>query len=65
MVPVEPKDDQLDAMMAAQHLNLKTINGYSGANPGDFGAFAKKPNAINRINWINKSDFKQDYYIIK
>ncbi len=50
---------QIDAMLAAQQLGVKTINGYSGTSPAGYGEFWHKPNAENRKNWCRLKGVKQ------
>lgn len=44
---------QLDAMLAAQALDLKSVNGYSGNTPGTFTNYWVKPSEENRKNWFD------------
>jgi len=44
---------QIDAMLAAQALQLKCINGYSATSPGAFTPYWNLPNAENRQYWLN------------
>lgn len=49
----------LDAMLAAQQLGIKTLNGYSGTSAKGFGEFWHKPNAENRNNWCKLNNLDQ------
>ena len=55
----------LDAMLAAQKLQLKTMNGYSGTVPFGYGLYAVKPNEKTRLRWIEKSGFSKELVIVK
>ena len=56
--PKELKDPghhyQLDAMLAAQSLNLKSVNGYSAQAAQYFDRYWGKPNKENRLFWFNR-----------
>ncbi|NNC86675.1 MAG: hypothetical protein HKN75_11395, partial [Bacteroidia bacterium] len=55
----------LDAMMAAQVLQLKTFNGYSGTIPAGYGPYSYEPNEPNRLKWIERSKFHKEVVVIK
>lgn len=44
---------QLDAMLAAQSLGIKTLNGYSATSPVGYDAYWRRPEAISRRIWIH------------
>ena len=46
---------QLDGMMAAQSLGIKTLNGYTATSPPGFDAYWRMPNAESRRVWVNHS----------
>jgi hypothetical protein len=50
-------DYHLDAMLAAQSLNLITLNGYSATSPGGYGDYWIKPDSINRKIWLDRMKF--------
>jgi len=56
--PEELKDPghhyQLDAMLAAQSLNLKSVNGYSAKAAKYFDRYWVKPNKENRLFWFSR-----------
>lgn len=58
---------QLDGMLAAQYLDLKSINGYSATCPGAFGKYWVTPNEKNRNYWLNHTfQLAEDtLYVIK
>lgn len=45
---------QLDAMLAAQALGLKSINGYSARAAFRFGRYWTAPNPKNRQYWLER-----------
>lgn len=51
-------DYHLDAMLVAQKLSLKTINGYSATCPNSYSPFWETPTQENREFWLK--DFKID-----
>jgi hypothetical protein len=57
---------QIDAMLAAQKYNLKTINGYTARCPGEFSLYWNEPNENNRNYWLlsKKSDLDTLYVIM-
>lgn len=55
-----PMDYQLDAMLASQLLDLKTVNGYSGTSPGGYGDFWIKLNATSRLGWLQAKQVRTD-----
>ncbi len=67
--PVERNDMvycyQIDAMLAAQSLGLKTVNGYSGNSPGAYQPFWHEMNEQARISWFESLNFKpKKVYVI-
>jgi hypothetical protein len=56
---------QIDAMLAAQSLGLKTVNGYSGNSPVAYQSFWYEMNEDARITWFESLNFKPDtVYVI-
>jgi len=53
-----PMDYHLDAMMAAQFLGLKTLNGYSATSPGGYGDYWVKPDERSRNVWLERNELK-------
>lgn len=49
-------DYHLDMMLAAQSLNLITLNGYTSTSPDGYSAFWSVPNESNRNSWLNKKN---------
>jgi len=57
---------QLDAMLASQKHNLKTLNGYSATSPKHYGMYWNEPNEETRIFWLRNHKIEKDtLYIIK
>jgi hypothetical protein len=56
--PVDVEDNiahvQLDVMLAAQALHLKSVNGYSGAAPHNFYKYWGQPNEENRLFYFER-----------
>ena len=46
---------QLDAMLAAQTLGIKTLNGYTATSPKGFDAYWRLPNEASRRVWLSTS----------
>ncbi len=56
---------QIDAMLAAQSLGLKTVNGYSGNSPGAYQSFWHEMSESGRISWFESLNFKpKKVYVI-
>lgn len=56
---------QIDAMLAAQSLGLKTVNGYSGNSPVAYQSFWHEMNEAARISWFESLNFKpKKVYVI-
>ncbi|MDQ3191571.1 MAG: hypothetical protein M3Q58_08255 [Bacteroidota bacterium] len=56
---------QLDAMLAAQSLNLKAVNGYSSTSPYSYTPFWMEMNSQARENWFKSVEFVPDtVYVI-
>jgi hypothetical protein len=51
---------QIDAMLASQTLNLKTVNGYSGNSPAAYSPFWFQLNRKAREDWFKSIEFKPD-----
>jgi hypothetical protein len=51
---------QLDAMLASQYLNIKTVNGYTGNCPEGFCEFAVKSNLENLKTWLDHKGLPTD-----
>ncbi len=57
---------QIDAMLASQKYNLKTINGYTATCPGDYGMYWNEPNEKSRNYWLSNKKLDVDkIYIVK
>lgn len=57
--------NHIDAMLAAQSRNLKSINGYSEASPNGYTNFWQNINADGRNQWFNRTRFWPDsVYVI-
>lgn len=56
---------QLDAMLASQKHNLKTVNGYTATSPVEFSFFWHDPSAANRNYWLSHQNLTFDsLYIV-
>lgn len=51
---------QLDAMLATQSLNLKSVNGYSGTSPVGYNDYWWGLNEASRLQWFTEKKFKPD-----
>jgi hypothetical protein len=51
---------QIDAMLAAQSLGLKTINGYSSYCHDTYGEFFNQCNENGLNNWLNYNHISHD-----
>ena len=64
---ITPSYLQLDAMLAAQALGLKSVNGYSARAATQFDRYWNAPNAENRKFWFSR--FREmtgeDVYVVK
>ncbi|MCA1762928.1 MAG: hypothetical protein LC664_08050 [Flavobacteriales bacterium] len=62
--PTNPDDlpihHQLDAMLASQRHNLKTVNGYTATSPVEFSFYWHDPNAPNRNYWLSSQNLEFD-----
>ncbi len=58
---------QIDAMLAAQSLQLKSVNGYSATSAYMFDRYWLKPNEENRLFWLSRFDDlpDADIHVIK
>jgi len=62
---VFPDEFQLDAMLVAQKLGLRSINGYTATSPGDFADFWHHPTRENRNFWLSGKNIAVDsIYVI-
>ena len=52
---------QLDAMMAAQSLGMKTLNGYSATSPAGYDAYWRMPNAASRRAWLQHTGLDSNF----
>ena len=50
---------QIDAMLASQGLDLKTVNGYSGTSPKGYSSYWRAPNEKNRKEWFRVVGFEE------
>lgn len=56
---------QLDAMLAAQSLGLKTVNAYTATSPGGYHSFWDNLSEEARIHWFESNNFKpKKVYVI-
>jgi hypothetical protein len=46
-------DYQIDAMLAAQTLDLICLNGYSSTSPPNYGKYWEHPDSLSRAEWLN------------
>ena len=64
----DPLYIQLDAMLAAQTLNIKTINGYTATSPSGYAPFWVNHDYISLNTWLKSRDMtvlKNKILIIK
>jgi hypothetical protein len=66
-IDVPPSYLQLDAMLAAQALGLKSVNGYSARAATQFDRYWNAPNAENRKFWFSRfrTITGEDVYVVK
>mgnify|MGYP000244477750 CR=1 FL=1 len=72
IISYEPKDfesrniyNHIDAMLAAQTLNLKSVNGYTATVANGYYHYAILPNTENRLIWFETIEFQPDtVYVI-
>ena len=57
-------DYQLDAMMAAQRMGLKTMNGYSATSPGGYGDYWVHPNEQGRRIWLERKQVSDTNLVV-
>jgi hypothetical protein len=57
-------DYQLDAMLAAQSLGLKTLNGYSSTPPPHYNNYWSWPNEQNRMEWLKTKGLPMDSVVV-
>lgn len=55
---------QLDAMLGAQALELKTVNGYSGSAPKDFHLYWENPNEANRKFYFKRFKISEENIVV-
>lgn len=55
-----PVNYHLDAMLASQRHNLKTVNGYTASSPIEFSFFWRNPVASNRNFWLSHHNLTFD-----
>jgi hypothetical protein len=51
---------QIDAMLAAQKYNLKTLNGYTAFSPSNYGMYWNRPDEISRSYWLYNKKINHD-----
>lgn len=55
---------QLDAMLAAQTLNLKSVNGYSATSPHEYTGFWFKMDSTARKTWLKKFNMETNQIFV-
>ena len=55
---------QLDMMIAAQDLNLITINGYTARFPEQYAPYGWNPSAETRKNWLKSKNCRHKIYVV-
>jgi len=56
----------IDAMVASQSLNIKCVNGYSSACPGEFGGMFSNCNQAGLDQWLKACNIrKEDILVVK
>jgi hypothetical protein len=59
-------DFQLDAMLAAQSLGVRTLNGYSSTSPPVYSNYWSYPSEASRMDWINARQVSPDsVFVVK
>lgn len=59
-------DFQLDAMLAAQSLGLRTLNGYSATSPENYSNYWSWPNEGHRMKWLIAKNLSMDsVFVVK
>ncbi|HQF28487.1 MAG TPA: hypothetical protein PLD36_07710 [Bacteroidia bacterium] len=56
-VPGNPIEYQLDAMLAAQEVGLKCVNGYTATSPREYTDFWNKLDAPSREKWFDTQNY--------
>lgn len=70
VVSYEPKNVDrvarglIDAMLATQACDLKSVNGYSGKSPKGYYKYWKKSNEKTRNNWFKFKDFNPEKLLV-
>ena len=54
----------LDAMLASQPLNLKTLNGYSATSPQGYNDYWMRPDKMSRTTWLYAKKMMTDSVIV-
>jgi hypothetical protein len=57
-------DYQIDAMLAAQTLDLICLNGYSSTSPPNYGNYWEHPDSLSRAEWLNNKDLGNKKLIV-
>lgn len=63
-VPVKSYLVQLDAMLAAQSLGLRTLNGYSATSPKSYDNYWRKPNEESREIWLKANGIQNKNIVV-
>lgn len=56
---------QLDAMLAAQQMNIRCVNGYAASAPGSFGLFWWKPIDEHLDIWLKEKGFTDSTAVLR
>jgi len=67
-MPAESPDfnhTQLDAMLAAQEMNMACVNGYASSAPGSFGLFWWKPVDEHLNIWLKEKGFTDSTTVLR
>lgn len=55
---------QLDAMLAAQLLGLKTLNGYTSTAPKEYSYYWERPKESSRLRWLKQNQLSPDSVVV-
>lgn len=60
----KPIYSHIDAMLAAQQLGMRTINGYSSTSPKGYGDYWHSPDPVSRRKWISAWRISPDSVLV-
>ena len=57
---------QIDAMLVAQQMGMRTLNAYTATSPTEYSMFWKNPNSASRNYWLSKNEIDFDtLYVVR